>query len=261
MLLGRAGDDELVCGRGDDFANGGRGSDSASADCEAKLKTAIAPPSGIVSWWPGDGNAQDIIGSNHGTLQGGATFTDGLVGEAFTLDGTDDFVGVGDVLDMGTGSLTIDVWYKTPLSGAVMKLVNKGLTGAGTPQNAGYHLRLENGSLTFIVADESGTDYTAHAPEPSPNLYQHVAEVLDRDTNEARLYVDGSLVGNTDVSGIGSLDTNIPFAIGALDRGTFGSVSEFFQGQIDEVEIFDRALTADEIKAIYEAGSEGKVKP
>jgi hypothetical protein len=49
-------------------------------------KRSCAPlPSGAVSWWPGDGNTNDIVGSNHGQLVGGAKFAPGFVGEAFNL--------------------------------------------------------------------------------------------------------------------------------------------------------------------------------
>jgi len=53
---------------------------------------SIPPPPGLVGWWPGDGNADDIAGGNHGTLQGGADFAPGMVGQAFRLDGLDDHV-------------------------------------------------------------------------------------------------------------------------------------------------------------------------
>ena len=52
----------------------------------------VQPPAGLVSWWPGEGNANDIVGSNHGTLQNGATFAAGMVGQAFSFDGIDDYV-------------------------------------------------------------------------------------------------------------------------------------------------------------------------
>lgn len=52
----------------------------------------IPPPAGMVSWWPGDGNSQDIVDGNHGTLQGDATYAPGLVKEAFSLDGDGDYV-------------------------------------------------------------------------------------------------------------------------------------------------------------------------
>ncbi|MGO8927272.1 MAG: hypothetical protein ACLQU3_10325, partial [Limisphaerales bacterium] len=50
-----------------------------SADC-------VPPPEGLVSWWPGEGNANDIVGTNNGTLSGGVTFTNGEVGLAFNFD-------------------------------------------------------------------------------------------------------------------------------------------------------------------------------
>lgn len=54
----------------------------------------VAPPSGLVGWWPGDGNATDIVGRNDGSLRNGATFAIGQVGQAFSLDGVNDYVAV-----------------------------------------------------------------------------------------------------------------------------------------------------------------------
>ena len=57
---------------------------------EAVIITAdatIDPPAGMVSWWPGDGNADDIVDGNPGTLSGDATFAPGKVGQAFRFDG------------------------------------------------------------------------------------------------------------------------------------------------------------------------------
>ncbi len=70
----------------------------------------VTPPSGLVSWWPGDGHANDIVGGNHATLENGATFASGKVGQAFSLDGVDDFVNVPDneQLNFGTDDLTVD---------------------------------------------------------------------------------------------------------------------------------------------------------
>src|SRR5438874_10060806 len=50
------------------------------------------PPTGMVSWWPGDGNAHDIRGGKNGTRQGGVTVPVGEVGQAFSFDGVDDYV-------------------------------------------------------------------------------------------------------------------------------------------------------------------------
>ena len=55
-------------------------------------QTCVQPPAGLVSWWPGEGDATDIVGFNDGILQGGTTFAAGMVGEAFSLDGIDDYI-------------------------------------------------------------------------------------------------------------------------------------------------------------------------
>ena len=75
-------------------------------------QTCVQPPPGLVAWWPGDGNANDIVGSHNGTLQNGATFAPGLVGQAFSFDGVDDFIQVldSDLWAFGTKDFTIDMW-------------------------------------------------------------------------------------------------------------------------------------------------------
>jgi len=71
------------------------------------------PPSEMVAWYPGEGNANDIQGNNNGTLQNGATFAAGKVGQAFSFDGVDDYVEVPNAANLNiTGPLTIDVWVK-----------------------------------------------------------------------------------------------------------------------------------------------------
>ena len=58
---------------------------------------ACVPPSpGTVSWWPGDGTAMDIADGDHGTMQNGAAFAAGKVGQAFSLDGLNDIVHVAN---------------------------------------------------------------------------------------------------------------------------------------------------------------------
>jgi hypothetical protein len=66
----------------------------------------------MTAWWPGDGNARDIIGGFDGVLNGDAMTGSGLVGGAFVLDGDGDFVDVPDhpALNFGTGDFTIALW-------------------------------------------------------------------------------------------------------------------------------------------------------
>jgi hypothetical protein len=67
----------------------------------------------MVSWWPADGTANDIQGSNNGTLQNGATFAPGMVGQAFSFDGIDDYMQATDTgLPFGSAARTLDFWMR-----------------------------------------------------------------------------------------------------------------------------------------------------
>ena len=72
----------------------------------------VEPPAGLVSWWPGDGNAEDIHGSNDGTLMNGAGFAPGMVGEAFSINGANDEVLIGNPANLQLQDFTIDAWVK-----------------------------------------------------------------------------------------------------------------------------------------------------
>jgi hypothetical protein len=88
------------------------------ASIDLGFAQCVVPPSGLISWWPGEGNALDIQGSNHGTLQNGATFAPGLVGQAFSLDGVDDHILIQNSPSLNFGSTEVDpiVWTKFCLS-------------------------------------------------------------------------------------------------------------------------------------------------
>ena len=82
-----------------------------------RADTCVAPPPGLVGWWPGDGNANDIVGGNNGTLQGAVTFAPGMVGQAFSFDGSS-YVDASDSnLPVDDSSATISAWIKTTQTG------------------------------------------------------------------------------------------------------------------------------------------------
>src|SRR5205823_5660715 len=73
----------------------------------------VPAPSGLVSWWPADRDTLDIVSGNNGTLQNGATFAPGMVAQAFSVDGVDDYVQFGDILGGLNGGFTLDAWIQT----------------------------------------------------------------------------------------------------------------------------------------------------
>src|SRR5262245_52643605 len=73
----------------------------------------IPAPPGLVSWWPGDGDAVDIVGSNNGSLENGAGHAVGYVGDAFNFDGADDLMQAGTSgLPTGSQDRTLALWVR-----------------------------------------------------------------------------------------------------------------------------------------------------
>lgn len=208
------------------------------------------PPAGLIGWWPGDGNADDIAGNNDGTLVGGASFAPGKVGQAFSLDGSDDAVDLGSatLLENAAG-LTLDAWVNPSLGYA-----SDYRAIIYTSSNAGWALNTLSGTGTLrFLAGGHLVDYTTPLPA---NTWSHVAGTYDVATSTEWIYVNGVAVASRTIAAVLN-DQGLSKSIGRYP----GNNSQYFLGLIDEVEVFNRALTPGEIQAIYAAGTAGKCKP
>lgn len=233
----------------------------------------ILPPSGLVSWWAADGNALDIWDGNDGTLMNGAGFASGKVAQAFSLDGVDDYVLVPDSpsLDI-TEAITIDAWIKAPpvVGDDGAEIVDKGdwayVGGAcslrisadysGDLANAGPNLLGRANFLVWIGDPSSYPDDSWHIDSQTrvdDDAWHFLAATYDGTAMD--LYVDGALETTFSVSG-SMRTTDFDLMLGC--NSPIGG--RHFCGLIDEVEIFNRSLSAGEIQALYDAGSFGKVK-
>jgi hypothetical protein len=231
------------------------------ADDPLNVATCVNPPPNMVAWWPGDGNANDIARGNNGSLQNGATFTEGKVGRAFSFDGTS-WVQVPDAtsLDFGTGDLSIDAWIKTNVSLGFQPIVDK-MSGTVFVTGAGYLFSLFSGSLVFAMHDGTSLGFFGPVAGVADGQWHHVAVTVDRDqTNGGKLYVDGNVVLTFDPTGVpGSLSSPASLTIGR-SLFFFPLFDALFSGAIDEVEMFNRALTEPEVRAIFDADSRGKCR-
>jgi len=224
--------------------------------------SCISAPSGLVSWWPGDGNANDIVGSNNGTLQNGTAFTTGKVGQAFNLDGINDYVDLGSGFNLD--KLTLDAWaFITPgTNTGERRVLSKDNTSSGTRKafalkSSAPFISGQQGHAAFVVLIGAAFD-AIEAPTPLTAGWHHLAGVRDTMANRFELYVDGTMVASKS-SGlvVGAIDSTVNTVIGTVSPS---SVTENFAGLIDEVEIFNRALSGDEINLIFLADSFGKCK-
>lgn len=220
--------------------------------------TCISSPANLIGWWPGDGDVNDMSGRNHGEVHGNVTFVQGKVGRAFNLDGSS-FVTMGNppVLNLTSSQVTLSGWINPRVNSPAIYF---GKTQYG-PND--YLLLYGRGVDAMVTADSVGVTVLGYSDFPSKTkLYvpligewTHIAMTYDGKT--VLLYANGEIIGQAFYSGNIS-GTDEPFNIGgrAVDEGTGR-----FNGLIDEVQVFNRALSPVEIKAIFEAGGDGQCKP
>ena len=224
--------------------------------------TCLPPPSGLVSWWPGDGNANDIISGNNGTLTNGAAFSTGQVGQAFSFTNNHAGVVVGNPANLQLTSFTIECWFRRHSSTQLSNdpsCPNGWLFGYG---HNGYGFLIEQNSAGDFVLSLTQTDYNHEDGGPSiTDTNWHHGAVTWSGT-AAVFYLDGvSYTGSacsTPDSPCFHFSFTTPAGVGARADNLNGMNECAFNGDVDEVSVYNRVLTAEEIQAIFSAGSAGK---
>ena len=242
----------------------------------------VSPPSGLVSWWPGDGNANDIQDGNNGNL-GSVTFVQGEAGQAFQFNGSSWVITANETnlsFDR-TNAFSIDAWIRTtntsgnmfvvakrqevgPFNGYAVMIDNgqvpKCYSTDPTPPGAGWLQILLDGSVTSDCPRDHAI-IVYGTTSVNDGLWHHVAATYDGSSTAAgvALYVDGTVQTNlviADNLGTNSIATSEGFAIGAGS----GNGPQPFIGDIDEIDVFNRVISQAEIQAIVNAGTAGKCK-
>jgi hypothetical protein len=242
----------------------------AAEDC-------LTPPSGMVGWWAGDESAEDLVDTNDGTFPAG-TYAAGKVDDAFSLDGLDDAVRIteaGTQLD-GFSQLTLDAWVKPDTLYPGIPLGLQTIVAKydyAQADGVSYWLGLlPDGKVRFAVysGNTANSAYSGINVDTLENVVAtdamyHVAGLWD-GVNTPIIYVNGVKKDTKTESGTSPMgaqvtSSTVPVTIGAVNGFSAANTPAFyFDGIIDEVEIFDRALSATEVKAIADAGSAGKCK-
>ncbi len=233
----------------------------------------VEPPPGMVAWWTLDElsgiQAFDIVGGHTGYHAGGPVPISGQVDAALSFDGVNDFVRVPNAppLNFGPsmtgtdrGDFSIDAWiYWDTFTPKEMPIVAK------WDRERGYYFFILDGQLSLVLADGAGANhyFAVGAPTVPDGQWTHVAVTVDRDDPDGiSFYVDGALTGTRDPTGRpGSLMNGAPLTIGGTPYTWLPGNWAHFLGDIDEVELFKRELSAGEVAAIYGAYSAGKCKP
>jgi hypothetical protein len=240
---------------------------SSNALLTVNIPPGITQPAGIVSWWPAESNANDIISGNHGIAQN-ITYANGEAGQAFVFNGSSSQIRVpaSASLNVGLGGgLTIETWVN-PERNSFQELCewnqNNGVS-SGAAQ-IGTHMEINeapgDGSFWGGLVDTSGISHNLNSTNGliTTNSFQHLAMTYDKASGVAALYRNGVAVAVTNL-GVFTPQTSFDFFLGNRPSGVF--TGNFFQGKMDEVSVYNRALSSSEIQVIYSAGSAGKVIP
>lgn len=222
------------------------------------LTTGFAqiPTDGLVGYWPFNGNANDESGyGNHGTVSGATLTTDrfGDANSAFYFDGNDKIeVSNSSILNFDDQtSFTINAWIEvySNLSGS-HGIIAKGAPD-GIPEGA-WQLLIGHQSSSVAFA-EYGLGTNGAGIYGTQNLYtsagwHFLSLVLDKSVNSMSLYIDGVLEATTTELAIASASAinNYPMSIG-VERTTY----QYFHGKIDDIRIYNHALTENEITELY----------
>lgn len=212
---------------------------------------AMAAPSGLISWWTGDGTANDRVGTNNGTFQNEPTYSIGEVGAAFSLNGINNYVSI-PALYLNTSALTFTAWIYPSVSQSNyigIMVCRGGSTTAGIIITSANKLSyLWNGDYWYL---DSGLT-------PPPGVWSFVGLVVN--PNQAILYLgaaNGFLYSATNNALHVAQAFDAPLMLG-LDPCCGPRI---FNGRIDEAQIYNRALSASEIQAMYAAGTNGMCPP
>lgn len=208
---------------------------------------------GLVGCWlfnEGAGNkAYDISGNkNHGVLENmlpnvqGSRWGGSKFGGGVRFDGVDDYVDCGNDSSLNvTDAITIEAWVKTS-STSSMHFLNKNALGT----NAGYNFQIVSEKAKAKIADGSDIVEVVSTTNVNDDSWHHLVTTADFTTNMMYIYVDSVQEDSEDVSSIDSMANTDPLFIGA-------NINNYanFNGFIDGVKVYNRALSAEEVKQLY----------
>ncbi|MEM5812018.1 MAG: LamG domain-containing protein [Candidatus Aenigmatarchaeota archaeon] len=203
--------------------------------------------SGLVGYWPFDEGsgviAYDLSGyGNNGTLQNGPQWVDGKLGKALSFDGVDDHVNLGPrpMLDF-LNNFTMCTWFNH-ISGSGILVNNEGKYEWAPNVN-------QPGKVSYAVANTSPGWNWVVSSNFSSGQWQFYCFTYSSNAL-IKSYING--INNYVLQGSGNIDDFAPH-LNDVRIGGRQSEVQFFNGLIDEVRIYNRALSDDEIKALYEA--------
>ncbi len=216
-----------------------------TANFQNGVPLCVPPPSGLISWYRAETNADDALGVNSGAFTGAANYSPGKVGQSFNFNGSNRVQTSTANFPLGNSSRTMEMWVYLNTT-EFAENIFAGYGGFGTADGAYILGALPDGRLFF---SQGGTSVSSSTPLLI-GRWNHVAVTNTGDN--VTLYINGVSAA----SGLLTINTTSGgLNIGQAPNG-FESTRKL-NGRVDETQIYSRALSASEIQMNYNAGSAG----
>jgi hypothetical protein len=206
-----------------------------------------SPPTDGVARYALDGDTTDSWGSNDGAANGGLAFSDDAIhGQAASFDGTDDEITGPSGVIGSTTAFTISVWVKSNDSSQTQQRAFR--SHAASYQDATIEYNSDgNGEIIFTLTRDTDNTFSHLRTPIAGEDWNFIVATYDAPTQ--RIYVNGELKNETTFS-----DWSYAIDVDAIGSNNGG---RYFNGLIDDVRIYNRALTLAEIQELYQWGTKG----
>lgn len=205
---------------------------------------------GLVGYYPFNGNALDASGmANNGTVSGAILTTDkfSTPDNAYSFNGTSSYINLGQPSSLKMkDSISISVWMNVNTVSTAFQPVVSDNGSNQVSVGPGKNLRLAGNKLQFIVAGIYNGSPAATYIESPITAGNWVHAVVTYDKNTIKMYLNNALVASKAYTQSLSVNPN------DLLIGKSGQGNEFFNGKMDQIRIYNRAITVEEVKALYE---------
>jgi hypothetical protein len=227
---------------------------------------SYVPSNGLVGWWPFNGNANDESGNGNNGVVNGATLTNDRLGngnKAYSFNGLNNYIEVANAssLQFSASTQTISFWLKIPSLPApvdeqgIFEKMDQHLAIDITGNAAqGFQIHFDsNGNISYRIKSGNGSSWSLLAIPSNMillNQYSHVVFVNDNDS--IRSYLNGIRLSGTKITPGTTIGLNSnPLLMGKELWTSLGANMDYFDGDLDDIGIWDRALTQQEILNLY----------
>lgn len=212
-----------------------------------RITSSVSNDPSLLLYYPLDDDSgltvRDHAGAHHATVYGATLVPDGKVGGAMRFDGTNDYLDVPHAAELEFGSaFTLSMWFKrTRTSNEVLYVKQRSplVTGGGSCCLFSQKAVFDVHNRTSVLSATSATD--------TNNWHHLVITEQSGGTSNLKVYLDGGLDASVTVTSVTATGGNIKIGI------DYDGVNYPFKGLLDEIMFFNRTLSADEVKRLYDS--------